>query len=101
MPPKPITERWKDRMDKDNSLTDAEKYGIENPEAPGEPNRQSMAPVSPVPGTGHEAREEHQRLHDERGETPPERNFNDLQARREREEREEAQSKIETGSDDV
>ncbi len=49
---------------------EAETYGIENLEAPGEPDRAHQAPVTPVPGTGRHAREAHQQRHDARGKTP-------------------------------
>jgi len=44
-------------QDDDPVFTHPESYGIENPEAPGEPNREDLPHVSPVPGTGRAARE--------------------------------------------
>lgn len=74
-------------QDEDPVFTHPESYGIENLEAPGEPNREEMPPVSPVPGTGHDARQEHQREHDDQGHRAPDWEYRD---RLEREEREEA-----------
>lgn len=79
-------------QDDDPVFTHPESYGIENLEAPGEPNRAALPEVSPVPGTGHEAREEHRRRHDAQGATPSDADFRD---RKEREEREEARREVE------
>jgi hypothetical protein len=79
-------------QDDDPVFTHPESYGIENPESPGEPNREESPPVSPVPGTGRVAREEHQRRHDDRGRTPSDSGYRD---RREREEREQARHDVE------
>lgn len=83
--------------DEDPVFTHPESYGIENLESPGEPDREDLPPVSPVPGTGRGAREEHMRRHDEEGQTPPDSDFRD---RREREEREEARREAEELEDD-
>jgi hypothetical protein len=69
-----------------------EYYGIENTKAPGEPDRADRQPVSPVPGTGRQTREQHQCEHDAHGRIPHDAEFWD---RREREEREQARSDIE------
>lgn len=83
--------------DEDPVFTHPESYGIENLESPGEPSRDDLPPVSPVPGTGRAAREEHQRRHDEQGQTPPGSDFRD---RREREEREEARREVDEAEDE-
>ncbi len=49
---------------------EAEAYGIENLEAPGEPDRAHQVLSTPVPGTGRQAREAHQQRHDAQGKTP-------------------------------
>jgi hypothetical protein len=85
-------------QDDDPVFTHPESYGIENLEAPGEPNREEMPPVEPVPGTGRAAREEHQRRHDEQGQTPPDSDFRD---RVEREEREQARRDLEESEQDL
>ncbi len=51
----------------DPVFTDPEAYGIENLEAPGEPDQARQAPSTPVPGTGREANVEHRRTHDAAG----------------------------------
>src|SRR5690242_2276916 len=58
------------KQEDDPVFTRPEEYGIENLEAPGEPDRAHQPPSSPVPGTGREARETHQLQHDARGATP-------------------------------
>ncbi len=55
----------------DPVFTKPEEYGIENLEAPGEPDRSRETPSAPVPGTGREAKEEHMRAHDDQGAPPP------------------------------
>jgi len=85
-------------QDDDPVFTHPEYYGIEDPEAPGEPDRADRPPVAPVPGTGREVREEHQREHDAQGRTPHDSEFRD---RREREEREQAQSEVEQDEVDL
>jgi hypothetical protein len=85
-------------QDDDPVFTHPESYGIENPEAPGEPNREDLPPVLPVPGTGRSAREEHQRQHDEQGQTPPDSDYRD---RREREDREQARHDVEEAEEDL
>ena len=52
----------------DPVFTRPESYGIDNLEEPGEPDRSKHSPVSPVPGTGRDAREEHKREHNAQGE---------------------------------
>lgn len=49
-------------MTEDNELdmTDPEKYGIQDPEAPGEPDYFAHQPSIPVPGTAKETRSEHE-----------------------------------------
>jgi hypothetical protein len=85
-------------QDDDPVFTHPESYGIENLEAPGEPNRADQPAVSPVPGTGRSAREEHMRRHDEEGQTSPE---SDYVNRREREERRVAQQDVEEAEEDL
>jgi len=46
-------------MDDDPVFTHPESYGIENLEAPGEPNRDALPDVDPVPGTAKKTRNEH------------------------------------------
>jgi hypothetical protein len=84
--------------DEDPVFTHPESYGIENLEAPGEPNRADQPEVPPVPGTGRSAREEHMRRHDEEGQTPSD---SDFWQRREREEREEAQREVDEIEEDL
>jgi hypothetical protein len=84
--------------DEDPVFTHPEAYGIENPEAPGEPNREAMPPVSPVPGTGRVAREEHQREHDAQGHRASDTDYRD---RVDREEREEARREVEEAEEDL
>ncbi|HEX8916884.1 MAG TPA: hypothetical protein VF898_00135 [Chloroflexota bacterium] len=84
--------------DDDAVFTHPEAFGIENPEAPGEPNREELPPVSPVPGTGRTAREEHQRRHDEEGHTPSD---SDYRGRREREDREQARHDVEEAEEEL
>jgi hypothetical protein len=84
------------RQDDDPVFTHPEWYGIEDPDAPGEPDRADMPPVSPIPGTGRQARERHQREHDVQGRTPHDLEFWE---RREREAREQARSDLENDSD--
>jgi hypothetical protein len=79
-------------VNEDPVFTDPESYGIENPDAPGEPNRDALPPVDPVPGTGRGARIEHQRRHDEEGTTPSD---DDFRGRKEREEIEEFRRELE------
>ena len=67
----------------DDVFQHPESYGIENIESPGEPNRDELPPVSPVPGTGRQAREAHMREHDEQGNTPPEAGFKERKERAE------------------
>jgi hypothetical protein len=85
-------------QDDDPVFTHPERYGIENPDAPGEPNRDETPPVLPVPGTGRAARDEHQRRHDEQGQTPSDSDYRD---RREREEREQARRDEEEAEEDL
>jgi hypothetical protein len=75
-----------------------ESYGIENLEAPGEPDRADLPEVAPVPGTGREARLEHQRRHDEQGATPPDSDFRD---RKGREELREARREVEEAGEEA
>lgn len=82
-------------QDDDPVFTHPESYGIENLDAPGEPDRADLPDVSPVPGTGRQAREEHMRRHDEDGSTPAD---SDFRARKDREEREEARREVEEDS---
>lgn len=49
------------------------KYGVQNPVAPGEPNRDRQAVSEPVPDTGHDTKQEHKREHNAANETPPRR----------------------------
>ena len=53
--------------DDDPVFTHPEEYGIQNPGAPGEPDRSQQPPSTPVPGTGREAEVEHRRAHDAAG----------------------------------
>jgi hypothetical protein len=85
-------------QDEDPVFTHPESYGIENLEAPGEPDREDLPPVVPVPGTGRTAREEHQRQHNEQGQTA---RGSDYRDRREREEREEARREVEEPDADL
>jgi len=85
-------------QDDDPVFTHPESYVIENLEAPGEPNRDEMPEVLPVPGTGHEAREEHQRRHDEQSHRSPDQDYRD---RREREDREQARLEEEEAEEDL
>ena len=74
------------QQEDDPVFTRPEAYGIEDLEAPGEPDRAHQPPSTPVPGTGRKAREAHMRMHDAQGATPRD---NDLQRKRDREERRE------------
>jgi hypothetical protein len=69
-----------------------EAYGIENLDAPGEPDRDKLPPSEPVPGTGREARLEHQREHDAERTTPP---GDEFRERKEREELKAARQELE------
>ncbi len=51
----------------DPVFTDPEAYGIENLEAPGEPDRAHQPPSTPVPGTGRAAEVAHRQAHDAEG----------------------------------
>jgi hypothetical protein len=82
----------------DPVFTHPESYGIENIEAPGEPNRDALPPSEPVPGTGRKAKEEHMREHDEQGFTSPDAGFHE---RIEREEIEEARREINEAETDL
>jgi hypothetical protein len=77
--------------EEDPVFTHPESYGIENLEAPGEPDRDKAPPSAPVPGTGREARLEHQRRHDAERANPP---GDESRARKEREEIEEARREL-------
>jgi hypothetical protein len=69
--------------DDDPVFIHPESYGIENLEAPGEPDRDDLPPVEPVPGTGRKAREKHKAQHNEDDNSPTGADFKD---RKEREE---------------
>jgi hypothetical protein len=84
--------------DDDPVFTHPESYGIENLDSPGEPDRAKLPPVEPVPGTGHAAREEHMRRHDEAGEGPDPASFRD---RRDRLARDEARREAEEAEEDL
>jgi hypothetical protein len=75
-----------------------ESYGIENLEAPGEPDRAKEPAVSPVPGTGRSAREEHMRQHAAQGETPPD---SDLRRPRSRKWRRDTQREVAEAEGDL
>jgi len=81
--------------DEDPVFKHPEAYGIENPEAPGEPNREAMPESTPVPGTGRTAREEHMRRHDQDDARAPDPEFRD---RIDREEREDMRRELEEES---
>ncbi|HEX6509952.1 MAG TPA: hypothetical protein VF221_20180 [Chloroflexota bacterium] len=49
--------------DEDPVFVKPQAYGIENLEAPGEPDRDELPPVTPVPHTGRKTKEEHRRRH--------------------------------------
>ncbi len=49
------------------------KYGNQNPASPGEPERDALATVDPVPDTGYDTKQEHKREHEAENETPPKR----------------------------
>lgn len=52
-------------MEEENRLfTDTETYGIENPDAPGEPDNDRLPAAEPVPGTGRQTRLAHMQEHD-------------------------------------
>jgi hypothetical protein len=85
-------------QDDDPVFTHPESYGIENPEAPGEPKREELPPSLPVPGTGRTAREEHQRQHNEQGQTSSEADYLN---RREREERKQALRDVEEAEEEL
>jgi hypothetical protein len=80
------------KQDDDPVFTRPAAYGIENLEAPGEPDRAHQAPSTPVPGTGREAREAHQQQHDARGATPRDEIYEHRRDRAERIEDEEDES---------
>lgn len=44
--------------DEDLAMSDPGKYGIQDPESPGEPNYWGHKPSQPVPGTAAETRDE-------------------------------------------
>lgn len=50
----------------DRFNNDPKKYGNQNPDAPGEPAA-NLPDAAPVPGTGYEAKEEHKREHNAKG----------------------------------
>jgi hypothetical protein len=78
--------------EEDPVFTHPESYGIENLDAPGEPDRDKLPPSEPVPGTGHEARLAHMRQHDAERTNPP---GDEFRKRKEREEVEEARREVE------
>ena len=78
-------------MTKDDAFRDPQRYGVENPESPGESNREDLPPVSPVSGTGHPQRELHMRMHDVQGHIASE---SGCWERKYREEREEARREV-------
>lgn len=80
--------------DDDPVFTHPEEYGIENLDAPGEPDRATQPPSEPVVGTGRDTREMHKREHDERG------NF-DVDVRAASREREEGRRAVESGLDEA
>ena len=86
------------REDEDPVFTNPEGYGIENPEAPGEPDRENLPPVTPVPGTGRSAREEHMRRHEEEENRTP---LSDYRDRREREGRDQARHDVEEAEESL
>jgi hypothetical protein len=77
--------------DDDPVFTHPESYGIENIEAPGEPDRDRLPPVEPVPGTGREAKQQHREKHNEDDNSKSGADFKD---RKEREERDELRDQI-------
>lgn len=69
--------------DDDPVFVHPESYGIENLEAPGEPDRDDLPASSPVPGTGRKTKLQHRAKHNEDDNSPTGANFKD---RKEREE---------------
>lgn len=45
------------------------RYGNQNPAAPGEPERDALPTVDPVPDTGYDTKQEHKREHDAANDT--------------------------------
>jgi hypothetical protein len=82
------------KQEDDPVFTRPEAYGIENLEAPGEPDRAHQPPSSPVPGTGREARARHQQQHDARGATPRDDSYERRRDRRERQEAEQDEREV-------
>lgn len=70
----------------DPVFTHPEAYGIDNLEAPGEPDRSRHPGSLPIPGTGQEAAKEHRREHDAQGATPRGSDYRDKMAREDRDE---------------
>jgi hypothetical protein len=72
-------------MDRDDDpvFEHPESYGIQNLEAPGEPDRDDQPTADPVPGAGRQAKNQHRARHNEDDNSPTGANFKD---RKEREE---------------
>lgn len=81
-------------QEQDPVFTNPEAYGIENLEAPGEPNRATQPTSEPVTGTGHEARLAHQQEHDAKGDRL-------VDADNAKREREEDREEVEAGLEDA
>ena len=58
-------------QDDDPVFRNPEGYGIQDLEAPGEPDRQDQPESAPVPSTGREAKDDHRREHREHNEDSP------------------------------
>jgi hypothetical protein len=69
--------------DDDPVFEHPESYGIENLDAPGEPDRDELPPSSPVPGTGRKTRLLHQAKHNEDDNSPIGANFKERKQREE------------------
>ena len=77
--------------DEDPVFTHPESYGIENLDAPGEPDREHLPPVEPVPGTGREAKQHHKAEHNKDDNSKSGAHFKD---RKEREELEDLRDQV-------
>jgi hypothetical protein len=67
--------------DEDPVFEHPESYGIQNLNAPGEPDRDDQPLSAPVPGTGRQAKNEHRAKHDEDDNSPTGANFKDRKER--------------------
>jgi hypothetical protein len=68
-------------MDDDPVFEHPESYGIQDLEAPGEPDRADQPLSTPVPGTGRQAKNQHRAKHDEDDNSPTGANFKDRKER--------------------